>query len=153
MKTLDSRNRATANCSAKQDTIISIALIALFFIASLIPNYLAFSIAIHTPGTGHTSDADFWNLIQSSVISVLGSLMTLIPLIRDSWFSAAYTVTWVLWGAACACAIIPVGLYQVCNTAYSSAVSYFGSVLSLMAVLATTQVVPKPTVSSGDKTK
>jgi hypothetical protein len=62
-------------------------------------------------------------------------------------------VTWALWGCGCACAIIAVVVYPFCNTAYSSAVSYFGSVFSLMAVLATTQVVPKPVVSVGDKTK
>lgn len=79
--------------------------------------------------------------------------MTIVPLIRDSWFTAAYTVTWVLWGAGFACAIISVGIYTLCNSAYSSAVSYFGSVFSLMAVLAATQVVPKPNVSNTDKDK
>jgi hypothetical protein len=142
-----------ADIFRNQDTIIFIALIALFFIASLIPGYKAFSISVNTPGTGSTSDADFWNLLQSSVISVLGSLMSVMPLMRGSCFSAAYTVTWVLWGAGCACAIISASVYPFCNTAYSSAVSYFGSVFSLIAVLATTQVVPKPVVSVEDKTK
>ena len=133
--------------------MVFIALIALFFATSLVPGYKAFSIAINVPEIGSISDADFWNLLQSSVISVLGSLMSVIPLMRGSCFSAAYTVTWVLWGAGCACAIISAVIYPFCNTAYSSAVSYFGSVFSLMAVLATTQVVPKPVVSVDDKTK
>jgi hypothetical protein len=152
-KPSDVHDRATANISANQDAITFIALIALFFIASLIPGYKAFSISINDPGTGSISDADFWNLLQSSVIAVLGSLMSVIPLMRGSYFAAAHTVTWALWGCGCACAIIAVVVYPFCNTAYSSAVSYFGSVFSLMAVLATTQVVPKPVVSIGDKTK
>jgi hypothetical protein len=125
----------------------------MFFIASLIPGYKAFSISINTPGTGSTSDADFWNLLQSSVIAVLGSLMSVIPLMRRSCFSTAYTVTWALWGFGCACAIVAASIYPFCNTAWSSVVSYFGSLFSLIAVLAATQVVPKPVVSVGDKTK
>jgi hypothetical protein len=79
--------------------------------------------------------------------------MSVVPLMRGSYFSAAYTVTWALWGCGCACAIIAASVYPFCNTAYSSAVSYFGSVFSLMAVLVATQVVPKIVVSVGDKTK
>jgi hypothetical protein len=86
-------------------------------------------------------------------MSILGSLMTVISLMRESYFSAAYTVTWVLLGAGFACAIVSAGIYPFCNTAYSSVVSYFGSVFSLMAVLATTQVMPKPVVLMGDKSK
>ena len=136
-----------------QEAITFIALIALFFIASLIPGYKAFSISINTPGTGSISDADFWNLLQSSVIAVLGSLMSMVSLMRGSCFSAAYTVTWALCCCGCACAIIAASVYPFCNTAYSSSISYFGSVFSLMAVLATTQVVPRVVVSVGDKTK
>lgn len=79
--------------------------------------------------------------------------MSVILLMRGSYFSTAYAITWVLWGAGCASAIISAIVYPFCNTAYSSAVSYFGSVFSLMAVLATTQVVPKPVVMIDDKTK
>jgi hypothetical protein len=91
--------------------------------------------------------------LQSSVISILGSLMTVITFMRGSCFTAAYTVTWFLWGAGCACAIISAIIYPFCNTAWSSAVSYFGSLFSLMAVLATTQMVPQHVVLIDDKTK
>jgi len=149
----DTHDWTSANSSANQDTIIFIILIAFFFVGSLIPCLLAFSIAQQTPGTGHITDADFWNLLQSSIMSILGSLMTMVPLMHGSRFSAAYAVTWLLWSAGVVCAIISVVLYLVCNPAFSSAVSYFGSIFSLMAVLATTQVVPRPAVSIGDKVK
>jgi hypothetical protein len=79
--------------------------------------------------------------------------MSMFSFMRGSCFSAAYTVTWALWGCGCACAIVAASVYPFCNSAYSSVVSYFGSVFSLMAVLATTQVVPKAVISVGDKTK
>lgn len=126
-----------------QENVVLIALILLFLTAAIVPGYKAFSIPVKSSPPGSMGDADFWYLIQSSIMSVLGSLTMLIPLIKRSWFSPAYSAMWIFFTLDMSFAIIAIVIYPPVNTGWSSMVAFFGSIASVASVLLMTQAAAK----------
>ncbi|CEJ56538.1 hypothetical protein PMG11_02741 [Penicillium brasilianum] len=57
----------------EKENVALIALILLFLTAAIVPGYKAFAISMDSNTPGSIGDADFWYLIQSSIMSVLGN--------------------------------------------------------------------------------
>ncbi|KAL4723596.1 hypothetical protein ACLX1H_009234 [Fusarium chlamydosporum] len=121
------------------ETVTLIALVLIFLIIAMIPGYKGFSLSMKGNQYGSTSDADYWYLIQSNIMGVLGNLVMVIPLLRRSWFSPAYNYMWLFFGLGLIFATTSVITYTLCNTGWSSMISFFGSVCSVASVLVMTQ--------------
>jgi uncharacterized membrane protein YhaH (DUF805 family) len=93
--------------------------------------------------SGSTGDADFWYLIQSSIMSILGNLIMVIPLLKKSWFSPAYSTMWIFFTLGVTFAVISILIYPFVNTGWSSMVAFFGSIASVASVLVMTQGAAK----------
>jgi hypothetical protein len=126
-----------------QENVVLITLILLFLTAAIVPGYKAFSISMKSSTPGSVGDADFWYLIQSSIMSVLGSLTMVIPLMKRSWFSLAYGTMWMFFSLGMIFAIIAIVIYPLVNAGWSSMVAFFGSVASVASVLVMTQAAAK----------
>ena len=124
------------------------AMILFFLIAAILPGYKAFSISMKNNETGSVEDADFWFLIQSSIMSVLGSLVMVLPLLKKSWFCPAYTTMWILFFSGVVFAVLSIAIYPLYNTGWSSVLSFFGSVASIFSVLAMTQTTAREAFDS-----
>jgi uncharacterized membrane protein YhaH (DUF805 family) len=109
----------------------------------MIPGYKAFAISMQSSSSGSTGDADFWYLIQSSIMAVLGNLVMVVPLLKKSWFSPAYSLMWTFFILGLAFSIISIIIYPLINTGWSSIVSFFGSIASVASVLVMTQATSK----------
>src|SRR5271163_3428202 len=92
---------------------------------------------------GSTSDADFWYLIQGSVMSVLGNLILVVPLLKKSWLSPAYSMMWLFFGLGLASAIISICIYPFLNPGWSAIGSFLGSIASTVSALVLTQATGK----------
>jgi hypothetical protein len=126
-----------------QENVVLITLILLFLTAAIVPGYKAFSISMKSSTPGSIEDADFWYLIQSSIMSVLGSLTMVIPLMKKSWFSPAYGTMWMFFTLGLSFAVIAIVIYPLVNTGWSSMVAFFGSIASVASVLIMTQAAAK----------
>jgi len=93
--------------------------------------------------TGSTGDADFWYLVQSSIMSVLGNLISIVPLLKKVWFSPAYNVMWLFFTLGLAFAAASISIYPFLNPGWSSIVSFLGSISSVASVLVITQATGK----------
>ncbi|KAJ5449458.1 uncharacterized protein N7458_005907 [Penicillium daleae] len=129
--------------SKEKENVGLIALILLFLTAAIVPGYKAFSISMKSSEPGSVQDADFWYLIQSSIMSVLGNLTMVIPLLKKSWFSPAYSMMWMFFALGVAFAAISIIIYPFANTGWSSMVAFFGSIASAASVLVMTQAAAK----------
>lgn len=127
-----------------QENVVLIALILIFLTAAIVPGYKAFSISMSSSTSGSTGDADFWYLIQSSIMSILGNLIMVIPLLKKSWFSPAYSTMWMFFTLGVTFAAISILIYPFVNTGWSSMVAFFGSIASVASVLVMTQGAAKP---------
>jgi len=121
------------------------ALIMLFLIGAILPGYKAFAISMKSNDTGSTGDADFWYLVQSSIMSVLGNLISVIPLLKKFWFSPAHNVMWLFFMLGLAFSAVSISIYPFLNTGWSSIVSFLGSICSVASVLVITQATGKDT--------
>lgn len=129
--------------SLLQENVVLIALILIFLTAAIVPGYKAFSISMSSSTSGSTGDADFWYLIQSSIMSILGNLIMVIPLLKHSWFSPAYSTMWIFFTLGVAFSFISIVIYPLVNTGWSSMVAFFGSIASVASVLVMTQGAAK----------
>ncbi|OQE09123.1 hypothetical protein PENVUL_c007G09307 [Penicillium vulpinum] len=127
----------------EKENVGLIALILLFLIAAIVPGYKAFSISMKSKAPGSVQDADFWYLIQSSIMSVLGNLTMVIPLMKKSWFSPAYNTMWIFFFLGVTFAIISIVIYPFLNTGWSSMLAFFGSIASAASVLVMTQAAAR----------
>ncbi|OOQ91749.1 hypothetical protein PEBR_09359 [Penicillium brasilianum] len=135
--------RFNADLRMVQENVALIALILLFLTAAIVPGYKAFAISMDSNTPGSIGDADFWYLIQSSIMSVLGNLTMVIPLLKKSWFSPAYNTMWIFFTLGVAFAILSIAIYPLVNTGWSFMVAFFGSIASVASVLVTTQAAAK----------
>ncbi|EMD70053.1 hypothetical protein COCSADRAFT_132540 [Bipolaris sorokiniana ND90Pr] len=131
------------------ETATLIALILLFIIVAIIPGYKAFALSMQDSAVGSIGDADFWYLIQSSIMAVMGNVIMVVPLFKKSWFSPAYGLMWVFFALGLAFAIVAVIIYPLLNPGWSSMVAFFGSIASVASVLIMTQA----TAREGTKAK
>lgn len=94
---------------------------------SLIITSISFT---HSPLTiGTTTDADFWQLISSSIMQISSLLSMMIPIHRNARLAKeAWVWTWVLAGCSACCAVVAVPLYLYLPTKWSGAVSFAGTV-------------------------
>ncbi|KAF7198650.1 hypothetical protein HII31_00389 [Pseudocercospora fuligena] len=122
--------------------VLSLTIIAL--VAAMVPAFIAFAKSMESTEAGSTSDSDFWYLISSSIMAVLGSGVLTLQLMKESWLSPAYTTTWIFTALGVICAILSIAIYPLCNTGWSSILSFFGSIMSQGAVLVMTQAVARP---------
>lgn len=118
-------------------------MILIFLIAAIVPGYKAFSISMESTTPGSVHDADFWYLIQSSIMSVLGNLTMVVPLLKKSWFSPAYSTMWIFFSLGVTFAIASIIIYPLLNTGWSSMLAFFGSVASAASVLIMTQAAAR----------
>lgn len=115
------------------------ALILVFLTAAIVPGYKAFAISMQSSTSGSTDDADFWYLVQNSIMAVMGNIIMVVPLLGRSWFSPAYGLMWMFFTVGMIFAVTAIAIYPFCNTGWSSMVSFFGSVASAASVLVMTQ--------------
>jgi hypothetical protein len=134
-----------------QETATLIALILLFIIAAIIPGYKAFALSMQDATVGSVGDADFWYLIQSSIMAVMGNIIMIAPLLKKSWFSPAYGFMWGFFTLGLVFAIVAVVIYPLLNPGWSSMVAFFGSIASVASVLIMTQATARE--GSGAKVK
>jgi hypothetical protein len=107
----------------------------------IIPMILAWRSANDSPGT--TTDTDFWLLVQTSALKILGLFTAIYPIYRKST-AHAWIWTWFFagGGAACACAAIP--LYLYIPTIWSALVSFLGAVTQAYMALQLALLVALP---------
>jgi len=122
---------------------VFIALILVFLIAAIIPGYKAFALSMRDEAVGSTEDADFWYLIQSSIMAVMGNIIMVVPLLKKSWFSPAYGLMWAFFALGLVFAVISVILYPLVNPGWSSMVAFFASIASAASVLIMTQATAR----------
>lgn len=111
--------------------------------AAITPGYKAFALSMQDGTAGSINDAEFWYLVQNSVMAVLGNIIVVVPLLRKSWFSPAYSLMWFFFTLGFAFACIAVAIYPLLNTGWSSLISFFGSISSVASVLVMTQAAPE----------
>ncbi|KAF3002216.1 hypothetical protein E8E14_001884 [Neopestalotiopsis sp. 37M] len=127
----------------QSETVALISLVLVFLMAAIPPGYKAFALSMQDGTAGSINDADFWYLVQNSVMAVLGNIIMVVPLLRKSWFSPAYILMWVFFILGLAFACIAIAIYPLLNTGWSSLVSFFGSISSVASVLVMTQAAAK----------
>lgn len=101
---------------------------------------------------GSIGDADFWYLIQSSIMAVMGNVIMVVPLLKKSWFSPAYGLMWGFFALGLAFAIVAVIIYPLLNPGWSSMVAFFGSIASVASVLIMTQATAREETKAKVKT-
>ncbi|KAI0012691.1 hypothetical protein F4779DRAFT_567599 [Xylariaceae sp. FL0662B] len=154
------RQRTSTIVSKSQKEIVTlIGLVFGFLMLAIIPGYKGFAISWKNEEAGSIHDADFWYLCQSNVMSVLGSLVTAMPLLRRYGYERAHLIFWLFFTAAVLLALLSVILYPYCNTGWSALVAFLSSVASasstLALTLATVQSVKNgdSSIKQGDKPK
>ncbi|KAM0083666.1 hypothetical protein ACKRZS_004118 [Fusarium odoratissimum] len=139
----DSVTEISEMAESKKETVTLMVLILMFLIAAIIPWSKAFAISWKAGGKGSTEDADFWYLIQSSIMSVLGNLIMVVPLMKKSWLSPAYSMMWLFFSLGLVLAAVSIAIYPFCNTGWSSMAAFFGSIASVSSVLVMTQATAR----------
>ncbi|EMD86328.1 hypothetical protein COCC4DRAFT_135016 [Bipolaris maydis ATCC 48331] len=134
------------------ETATLIALILLFIIVAIIPGYKAFALSMQDSAVGSIGDADFWYLIQSSIMAVMGNVIMVVPLLKKSWFSPAYGLMWGFFALGLAFAIVAVIIYPLLNPGWSYMVAFFGSIASVASVLIMTQATAREETKAKVKT-
>lgn len=119
---------------------INIGLIALIVLPSSLFGAYAFHISMSSNEPGTFQDADFWNLLQSTIISSSGSLALAISFFlhnrkKIAHWSTAYTIACLIWVVSLICGIVSVAIYTLVNTAWSSMMSTLSGVLALLSPL------------------
>lgn len=120
-----------------------VALSLLLLAAAIIPGYKGFAISSLENSVGSTADADFWYLIQSNIMAVLGSFVMVIPLFRESWFSPAYSLMWTFVTLGFVFSVVSIVIYPFFNTGWSALVAFLGSIMSASSVMVMTQANAK----------
>ncbi|USP78940.1 hypothetical protein yc1106_06214 [Curvularia clavata] len=128
---------------SSQETATLMALILVFIVAAIIPGYKAFAISMQENAVGSIHDADFWSLIQSSIMAVMGNIIMVVPLLKKSWLSPTYGLMWAFFALGLVFAVISVVLYPLLNPGWSSMVAFFGSIASVASVLIATQATAR----------
>jgi hypothetical protein len=107
---------------------------------SVIPVAKAWQYSRHEPGIAH--DADFWFLIQGSMVQILGLLTIVIPLVgNDRMLTKQWFWTWGFIGMSFVCAVTAVPIYLYCPTEWSSMLAFMASAAQGFVVLQTVLMV------------
>ncbi|KAL1874447.1 hypothetical protein Daus18300_003465 [Diaporthe australafricana] len=120
------------------DASTQLALFVFFIILAFIPGYQGFAISAQSHENGKTNDSDFYYLMQSSIMSVLGNFATALPLLQSARISGPLHYFWAFSAIGLFSAVLSVVIYPLTNTGWSSVVSFVGTVASAASVLALT---------------
>jgi len=130
--------------SQRNETALLITLVFVFLAGAIVPGYKSFSISMKEdskPGT--YADSNFWGLVQSSIMAVMANVVTILPHVHKSWLSPAYSLMWFFFISGIVCALVSMGLYLLCSPAWSSVLSFLGSMASAACVLVFTQATAR----------
>jgi FtsH-binding integral membrane protein len=109
-----------------------IAIVSAVTVASMVPMIFAWQRSSNS--TGSTADVDFWLLIQTSVLQLLGLFTTIYPMPKHSTATAwLWAIVFTVLGSVCVFAAIPVYLYI--STMWSAFSSFIGSAAQLSMTL------------------
>ena len=125
-----------------EDTTTMLALVFVFLILAIVPGYRGFAISLAEEQKGSIEDADFWYLCQSSVMFLLGSFASALPLLRRDCYKRARNIFWFFFTAGFALAIVSIAIYPGFNTGWSALVSFLASVTTASSLLVLTQATP-----------
>jgi CDP-diglyceride synthetase len=93
---------------------------------------------------GTVQDADFWYNISSNIFTIMTNLVMIIQLTHGSRSSKNHLVTWMWFALGILCAIASVAIYPLCNTAWSSLLSFFATIAGFGATLSVAMTVANP---------
>ena len=125
------------------------AIICAVSLGCTVPVFVAWSRFPNAHGT--TQDADFWMLLQSSVMQLLNLLTIVYPASQKSlmhwrpWFWA-----WMYAMTSCLCLLAATALYVLVPVKWSAVLSFGGSVAQALLILQFMQVVGKGGGAGGD---
>lgn len=138
VKSQYSRINVYTRLTPAQDALYQLAFFVTFIILAIIPGYQGFSIAAKSNELGSATDADFYFLMQSSIMSILGDFATAQPIlqsVRAAWPAQCF---WAFSAVGFLSAVISVVIYPLTNTSWSSLVAFMGAVASAASVLVLT---------------
>ncbi|KAG8158416.1 hypothetical protein KVR01_011538 [Diaporthe batatas] len=138
----------TARLPTKHNVSLQLALFILFVILAFIPGYQGFAISTQRHEIGATSDSDFYYLIQSSIMSVLGNFATALPLLQSGPTSGPSIFFWVFSAMGLFSAVLAVVIYPLATTGWSSVVSFIGNVASAASLLVLTVATAREQMSA-----
>ena len=93
------------------------------FLLSVVAGFPTFALGWQHSGTakGTTSDADFWFLLQSCGMSLLGLLTMAIPMWTDDLLGNVHSwLTWSFVATACLCTVVAPPVYLFASTYWSA---------------------------------
>lgn len=106
-----------------------------FIILAFIPGYMGFAISEQSDENGKVTDADFYFLMQSTLMSVLGNFATALPLLPSLRASGSSNYFWAFAVLGMLSAIVSVIIYPFINTGWSAMVAFVGTVASATSIL------------------
>jgi hypothetical protein len=124
----------------RTSNVLGITVMFLFLLGAFVPGSKGFAICLsHPHAVGSTSDADFWYLLQSNIMWVLGSLLMIIFLRKDGLLSLAHLAMWLFLLTGLAFAVASVSIFTRVNTGWSNLLAFFATCSSIAAVLVAAQ--------------
>lgn len=111
------------------------ALFVLFIILAFVPGYKGFAVSEQSDEKGKVTDADFYFLVQSSLMSVLGNFATALPLLPSLRSSGPSRYFWAFAVLGMLSALVSVIMYPFTNTGWSAVVAFVGTVASATSTL------------------
>lgn len=88
-------------------------------------------------------DADFWLQVEASTMTILGILVSILPVIHNDWLTEVRIWMWIFTVAGVLCASAAIPMYLFLPKEWSSVVAFLGSAMAWNTVLALTQAVYK----------
>lgn len=70
-----------------------------------------------------------------------------IPLVKGSWLSTPYIVTWMWFAVGLGCAVMSIVIYPLCNPGWSSLLAFCATIAGFGATLSITTAVGKDEAS------
>ncbi|OCK92090.1 uncharacterized protein K441DRAFT_640740 [Cenococcum geophilum 1.58] len=123
-------------------TVTATVMILFAVILAAIPGYKAWQYSPRKPGT--IQDADFWFVVQGSMMQLVGLLTIILPLtlsgrlLIQRWFW-----TWLLVGVSFSCSVAPIPVYLYFPTEWSATVAFLGSAAQAFVTLQALFIVNK----------
>jgi hypothetical protein len=115
--------------------VVSMVAAICLLVLAILPFAVGFHKASTKGGVGSFEDADFWFLVQGNIMSTLGSVLMVVPMLRGPWFSLVYMTVYLMLSGGLVCSIVSVAIFAHVHTGWSSAFVLFGSMMSAWAVL------------------
>lgn len=117
-----------------QGNVTITSLTFLFTLIASITSIIAWNKSPHAPGTRH--DADFWYLVQNSLLQILSTSNTIIAIRCQPWLTLeAWFWTWAFVGVALTCETVAVPLYLYAPTEWSATMAFVGSAAQAIVAL------------------